>query len=199
VVSTPSTILPFSWLTYSAIRRHDDSIVILQIVHFGQLDDDARVVVAAHEQVFEMIDRAHGAVVADAADHSIQLIVDALVALGTLEIFRTDFAVQVQAIGSVALGLQILERFGLRGRVPLLAFTLQLRFDDAALLAVAVQFLELLARPIVEALRTFRLGAFGFVHGPVLVGHRVTDLAVLQGRAAFLQGLGAGRGQHDSH
>src|SRR5690349_12529891 len=136
-----------------------------------------------------MVDRTHGAVMTDATDHAVQLIVDALLAVRAGEIFGGDFAVEVETIGNVSLGFQELEVLRLGGRMPLLAFALQLRFDDRALLAIAVQLLELFARTVVETLRALGLRAFGFIHGPILVSKRVADALAFERRAAFLQWL----------
>src|SRR6056297_1630430 len=88
----------------AAIERHRHVLIIRQIVHPGELDHPAVVGIAVHEQVGKVVKGAVGATVnGNAANSAMQLIIDALLALGAEKVFSAGLAIQVHAVSGSAL------------------------------------------------------------------------------------------------
>src|SRR5579862_1964383 len=135
----------------SAVDRDAYVRRILEALHSVQLDDDAVVVVFADLLIVEEIVRT-AAVAVNAAERAVELVVDALLAVGTGEVVRANLAIEVHADGNRSAGCTKRKRLGGRGRIPTINLATHLRVDQRALLTVLrKQCLELLARPQVHA------------------------------------------------
>src|SRR5580700_1692792 len=89
-----------------------------EAVHVREYDHDAVISVSREIQIVEVVVVAAVLKAVDAAEHSVELIIDAFLTVWTDEVVRADLAVEIHSERGVARGIVEAELVGRCGRKP---------------------------------------------------------------------------------